>query len=513
MLDSEPCPLQSAERQLANAHAKHQDFEDALLQVEREKASWTRQIEAMRKELEAETVKRTQLEKATSKHNSESSKTKDQIVKLERDLKKARDDLHHRDWDIQQLRSKQDKTIVEHVHVLEEAKRLTDQQLAETQTELRAAQSQLRSLQQVKTRLLTDSEDSAREAEKERALNRSKDKQIRQAEEKTNQLRAEIEKERRMREGAETQGRRTEADTKVLVAQAKDLSQQLANAVRAKQSLEAELASIATDGDHQNAMNKMRRQYDARIAQLESMVEDADMARTIAERIKQRVDSQHSEIRKLLLSTGGSNPDPFRTRLLRELELAEQQMNAELSARDATPRRSKGDVRTFGNLAPSKRSSIDASGNFRLHKDALSEPPRTGLPEKSDRQVNQLRQQVQVLELQMLASDRVRQHLEASLRDMTSDIENSDGSAQSLHSYRAKLARENARLAELHQEEAQARRSSEASQMDGVKAMWSKFQSTMSQERESYSKLEESRKALVSSSDVARFAPSLTRLL
>ncbi|KAH7091794.1 hypothetical protein BKA62DRAFT_84948 [Auriculariales sp. MPI-PUGE-AT-0066] len=173
-------------------------------------------------------------------------------------------------------------------------------------------------------------------------------------------------------------------------------------------------------------------------------------------------------------------------------------MAAELTKRPSGSRRSKEDARTYGNLAPSKRSSIDANGNFRIHKDALPEAPRLGpAAEKSDRQVSQLRQQVQVLELQMLASDRVRQHLEASLREMNADLDNFDGSAQSVHAYRAKLSRENSRLAELLQEEAQARRAAEAEQMDGVKAMWSKFQSTMNQERDSYSKLEESRKALL----------------
>lgn len=62
-----------------------------------------------------------------------------------------------------------------------------------------------------------------------------------------------------------------------------------------------------------------RRRYESRIAQLESTVKDADTARAIAERIKQRIDSQHSEIRKLLSSTSGGNNDAFRTRLLRDL--------------------------------------------------------------------------------------------------------------------------------------------------------------------------------------------------
>ena len=99
----------------------------------------------------------------------------------------------------------------------------------------------------------------------------------------------------------------------------------------------------------------------------------------------------------------------------------------------------------------------------------------------------------------MAASECVRQHLESLIRDMTADLENSDGSKHILQQYRTRLAKENARLAELLEEEAQARRTAEAAQMDGVQAMWNKVQQTMADERESYSRLEESRKPLVSS--------------
>jgi myosin protein heavy chain len=88
--------------------------------------------------------------------------------------------------------------------------------------------------------------------------------------------------------------------------------------------------------------------------------------------------------------------------------------------------------------------------------------------------------------------------LEAALKSMTADLENSDGSRQSIQAHRAKIARENARLADLLNQEAEARRAAEASQIDGINAMWKKFQTTIDTERESYSKLEESRKALVS---------------
>ena len=52
-------------------------------------------------------------------------------------------------------------------------------------------------------------------------------------------------------------------------------------------------------------------------------------------------------------------------------------------------------------------------------------------------------------------------------------------------------------LTESLQEEAEARREAEAAQLKDIQTMWQKFQTTLLEERESYSRLEESRKALV----------------
>jgi len=69
---------------------------------------------------------------------------------------------------------------------------------------------------------------------------------------------------------------------------------------------------------------------------------------------------------------------------------------------------------------------------------------------------------------------------------MTADLNNSDGSKQ-LQQYQTCLAKKNACLAELLKEQAQACRTAQAAQMDGVQAMWNKVQQTMVDEQESYS--------------------------
>ncbi|KAG8951087.1 hypothetical protein FRC04_006746 [Tulasnella sp. 424] len=477
---------ESFERQLNAAQAKQQEFEDVVLQIEREKAAWARQLESLRKELETEMTKRSELEKASTSQNREMVQLKDRCVKLDRDLDKAQKDMSQKDWEISQLRSKQDKTIVEHVHVLQEAKAFTDRQLAEAQTELAKQKTYIKSLEKAKARLVGESEDLTRETERERHELRVKEKAIRVNEEKAARALEAMELERTTREAAEVQARRLQDELGHVKSQLTDANKQMAAIQRAKTALEAELDNLAEEMDNEVALSKIRQQYETKIAALEAEAKDAADLRATAERIKQHIERQHVELRRLI-SSSGPKDDAFRARLLKELEQVDQELLDELSSR--TGGRSGG-TRSFANLPPSTpKKRQDANGAGRQAPDT----PRT-----PDRQATkQLEQQVHSLELQMLASNRVRQHLEASLRELTADIDGSDGSKQSLQSHRAKLARENTRLKELLDDEAKARQTASTAQLDSVKAMWDKFQQTISGERESYTKLEDSRRALL----------------
>jgi len=446
-------------------------------------------MENLRKTLDEESTKRTQLEKNAITITSESAKLKDQCVKLDRELNKAQKDLSQREWEIKQLESKQDKTIVEHVHVLQEAKAFTDRQLAQAQAELEKQKGYIKSLEKTKARLTGETEDLTRQTEKEKQELRAKEKAVRAIEDKATRALTDLEAERRSRESAELQSRRLQDELKNVKSQLDDTTKQMRNIKRSKETLESELEKLALDGD-QSASSITVSQYEARIAQLEAQAQESNNLRSTADRIKERIEKQHAELRNLIAS---SNPkdDNFRLRLLRELELAERELGGEFAG-DFALRPTKGKMdgtRSYALVTPSKKP-MQVNGNGRVE---LVEVPRT-----PERKANQLQQQLQVLELQMLASERVRRHLQSSLQDLGSELESSDGSNASLEAYRARLARENARLAELLDDEAQARRSTEVSHLGGVQSLLSKFENTISEERESYTKLEESRKALVS---------------
>ncbi|OBZ78198.1 Myosin-11 [Grifola frondosa] len=469
--------LQSAlERQLSSAQSRHADFEDVVLQLERDKGGLDRQMDALKKQLESESAKRSQLEQVASKQKAEVNRLKDVNAKFERDLNKALTDLKDREWDVKrleakQLEAKQDKKIVEHKNA-----------------------AYIRSLENAKTRLTTEAEDLARQKEQEQVELRVKEKKTRAQEERATRALVDLENERRAKEAAELHVRRLQNELRNTQQQVSDVSQQMMSIQKAKDNLDIELTRLADETEAPNSVAKLQRQYESRISQLEHQLEETDMAKMTAVRIKDHVDRQHAEIRRLIMSSGPKD-ESFRSRLLKELQLADEELERETSMRSHEIRNNTGpDIRTLANMTPSKRPLGPANGSTRLRKESLSEAPRT-----SDRQaqINTLRHQVQVLELQIATSARIRQYLEGSLRDMTAELENSDGSKQSLERYRARLAKENARLKELLEEEAEARRAAQAAQLDGVQAMWERFQSTISDEQESYSRLEESRKALL----------------
>ena len=412
---------------------------------------------------------------------------KDRNIKLDRDLNKALTDIKNLEWQNKQLESKQDKTIVEHVHVLEEAKRVTDRQLADAQLELQKNAAYITSLEKTKGRLSREIEDYARQTEQEGVEISKKEKAIRMQEQKVTQALAEAEKERKSREASEMRIKRLQADLQNSQRQITDVTQQMMATQRSKDNLETELARLA-DSTESTSMAKMQRQYEAKISQLESQLEDAEWSTTTATRIKEQIDRQHAEIRRLIM-TSGPKDESFRTRLLKELQLADEEMEREFTTRGQI--RDTG-VRSLANVTPQKRSS-QTNGSSRSRRDSQPEPPKT-----SDKQATVLRQQLQVLELRMAASDRVREHLENSLNELNAELDKSDGSIHSLEQYKVKMARENKRLVELLEDEREARRAAEATQIGGDKELWNKFQSTIAGERESYARLEESRKALVS---------------
>ncbi|KAF8320349.1 nonmuscle myosin heavy chain b [Clavulina sp. PMI_390] len=470
---------EALDRQLTVAMSKHQDFEDAVLQMERDKTSWIRQLESLRKQIETETQKRTQIEQAAKLQKREANELKDQNIKLERELKKALDDLHQRDWEVSQLRSKQDKTIVEHVHVLEEAKRVTDRQLALARKELEDLNGYVKSLEKAKTRLIGDAEDLTRQTERERQELKAREKAAKAQEDQILQARLDIESEKKAKAAAETAARRAEAETKNMQSQLAVLQQQLATSERSKAQLEKELATFVVRSDTPTSKRPM------------TPIDSSSQG--VVDRVRALVEQQQTQLRRLI-ATQMPKGDSFKERLLKEIEESDQLLQQTFLSRGAGTT-SVHEIRNLNNMSPVKRSTTPNGANgiigTRSRNNSLPEP------RASDTDTNNLRQQLQAMEVQMVASDRVRQHLQSSLKELSADVEKMDGSAQSMHNYRTRAAKDAERLKALMAEELEAQRLSESKSAENVKVLWTKYQTAIADERANSAKADDSRKALL----------------
>lgn len=152
----------------------NQDYEEAIIAIERDKGSWAAQMAELQRRLDAENKQRLKLEDLKIRTDSELGSLQDRLSRTERELLKVGTDFDALDAECRLLRSRENKTIIEHVHVLEAAKRLTDRQLADSKLELDSLRVYVRSLEKAKA---GDAETLSRQGERER-------KAIREAEER-----------------------------------------------------------------------------------------------------------------------------------------------------------------------------------------------------------------------------------------------------------------------------------------------------------------------------------------
>ncbi|KAG0698416.1 P-loop containing nucleoside triphosphate hydrolase protein [Suillus ampliporus] len=223
------------ERQLHAAQTKYNEIEDAVLQMERDAHTGERQLETLKKQLESESAKCKELQRVVLTQKKEHQ---DRIAKYDHDLNKTITDLKAREWELKQMESKQDKTIVEHVYVLEKAKKVTDQQLREAQEQLQKDAVYIRSLEKAKASLTREVEDFARGGGVDQAERRASERAAKFLEEKANKALAKTER-------AESSVRRALGDLEKthgdLVAEKKALEERFQDTLQRLRELEGQI--------------------------------------------------------------------------------------------------------------------------------------------------------------------------------------------------------------------------------------------------------------------------------
>ena len=170
--------LQGLDGKLHSLQGEFESLEDALLLIEEEKADTVRRLEDTGRQLMDEATKRHHFEQELHNAIAELASHRNVVATAEREMAKAAGDIKARDAEIALLRSRENRTIVEHVHVLEQAKKVTDRQLSEQVKENSRLNTHLKALEAQRNRLQLDLEDMGRERD---MLKKAKAKEARSA--------------------------------------------------------------------------------------------------------------------------------------------------------------------------------------------------------------------------------------------------------------------------------------------------------------------------------------------
>ena len=170
--------LQGLDGKLHSLQGEFESLEDALLLIEEEKADTVRRLEDTGRQLMDEATKRHHFEQELHNAIAELASHRNVVATAEREMAKAAGDIKARDAEIALLRSRENRTIVEHVHVLEQAKKVTDRQLSEQVKENSRLNTHLKALEAQRNRLQLDLEDMGRERD---MLKKAKSKEARSA--------------------------------------------------------------------------------------------------------------------------------------------------------------------------------------------------------------------------------------------------------------------------------------------------------------------------------------------
>ncbi|WFD34646.1 class II myosin [Malassezia cuniculi] len=311
--ESEASELRSQVEQanaLAEQHADQlREAESAITRMEQERDHVSNQVEAAQSAAQAAEARAEELAKQLAEREaafaelerkySEAVEAKKQVEETvaqyatERDeaamaaaeatneATQQRERAEAIDAELKRVQANQSKTIVEHVHVLEEAKRYTDRQLSDVQGELSELTKYARSLEKTKLRLQQDNEQLSRLASQQREetlANVARSETIEEA-------RAERDEARRMSEQAE------------------------------------------------QSLQKARREYDARIAQLED-----ELRRSRADRVSSSTDRVLQDMR------GERRMSTAARKVLEELRQENERLEKDLAAKADAIRSHRGSL-------------------------------------------------------------------------------------------------------------------------------------------------------------------------
>lgn len=376
--------IQQLSKELSQKQTEYENLEDAVLEIEAEKADWARRMDSTSRQLVDESARRQHFEQQLLSSQLELAEYRNTVSQAERDLLKASGDIKERDKEIALLRSRENKTIVEHVHVLESAKKYAEKQLHEQVGENRRLNGLLKNLEAQRNRLQGDMEDLQRQIEVARV---SKSKEARKA--RVSMTSAEREVSATYEE--EKRGR--------LAAEAKVASLEIDVADYRRQLSTRSLQSGSTSGSSKREEEyiRLKHTHEATLAHNQKLqAELAELQRSLRQPTKENL--------------GPVPGTPSRADLLRGLEKSHDALGRDMSEQlrklDATPQP----------LTPSRRhnASLSLSG-----ANAYSSPSVDQTQQQLKR-ARQLESEIEALRNQLEEEREEKEWLHARMRDLES---------------------------------------------------------------------------------------------
>ncbi|KAN0065099.1 class II myosin [Thecaphora frezii] len=491
------------EKQLQAASTKQQDLEDAMLELERSSNNWKHKVEQVSTELSAESKRRELLEASQKQAERNLGSLQQLVAGKDKEAAELRNELALMQQEMKKMQKMQNTTIVEHVHVLEEAKKYTDRQLADSQAKLQELAHYTKTLEKSKARLIAENEDLAREVSK---LQRSQG--------------ASGAASGAGSRGVTTYGNAAPSSGDRTTKSLENKVQELTASLRQAQQQRDEALSNARRKDLQadEMVSRTRQQYEQRIQSLERELKASQMAKsTTFSNIEQLVRGGPSSN-----GGGGGNSvdDAFRQQILEQLRLGHEELEQDISAKGDLLRSHKtnGDavgsnkkekpLYIYGNAAPrgagegssiagikkglfglggGSGSSGSGGGGGSAASRSTGSPTIPNTPtssaarfasedaERAAKRAQNLQNQLDAVEVQLAAGQRVRAHLEAQVRDLAAELEAQNGASFSVDAARRKMAADRQRLNELLQEENEARQTAEMALLNAESSLRKDF--------------------------------------
>ncbi|KAJ7432079.1 hypothetical protein B0H11DRAFT_1941037 [Mycena galericulata] len=377
---------------------------------------------------------------------------KERNVQLEADLNKAFSDLKARDLEARQFesKSKQHTTIVEHVYVLEEAKRVTDRQLADAQAELQQSQAYIRSLEKAKMRLVGEAEDLARETERERLELRTREKAAKTQEDRMTKAfgggRSSCRHAQRSKDQLETDLDRLADDTgEAPVSKARRIAQLEAQIIEAKSSrvssrydgdsgdwrkekerMEAKLADITRAYEASAAAQAEQRaqigSLHSQVRDLRGVLDDAEADRVLLQKARRRLQAELETIKHDHIDTSLDPADQEKHQLqLKQLELERSLEEQEYRAANSLDRMKKAEAYANECQVELGRVRVDNSELDRLN--LLNVETQANL----EKQVKELNARIGELESKPANSPRPAVRRESRIEELTNQLQTNKG--------------------------------------------------------------------------------------